>query len=72
LVLFFDLDRQEYWVARLEEDGGALIEDSDPLVRRVRLPPDVRVADVFVPGTGTLHRASCRRGSTPKGTPIPR
>jgi prepilin-type N-terminal cleavage/methylation domain-containing protein len=66
LVLFFDLDNQEYWVARPEE-GGGLIEDTDPLARRVRLPPDVRVADVFVPGTGTFSQGLVPTRFYPEG-----
>jgi prepilin-type N-terminal cleavage/methylation domain-containing protein len=67
LVLFFDLDNQEYWVARPEEGGGGLVEDTDLLARRVRLPPDVRVADVFVPGTGTLSRGLVPTRFYPEG-----
>ena len=67
LVLFFDLDHQEYWVARLEEGGGTLLEDSDLLARRVRLPPDVRVADIFVPGTGTLSQGVVPTRFYPEG-----
>ena len=67
LVLFFDLDNQEYWVARLEEGGGGLVEDTDPLARHVRLPPDVRVADVFVPGTGTFSQGLVPTRFYPEG-----
>jgi len=67
LALFFDLDRQEYWVARPEEGGDGMMEDSDPLARRVRLPPDVRVADVFVPGTGTVSQGVVPARFYPEG-----
>jgi prepilin-type N-terminal cleavage/methylation domain-containing protein len=53
LSLYFDLDHQQYWVAHLAEDG-ILVEDTDLLARRVALPSDVRIADVFVPGAGTF------------------
>src|SRR6266542_1233841 len=55
LALYFDLDRQEYWVAHTEEGTGTLVEDTDLLARRVTLPPDVRIADVFVPGVGKFE-----------------
>ena len=54
LTLTFDLDRQEYWVARGEREAGPAVEDTGPLTRRVPLPPDVRIADVVVPGAGKL------------------
>ena len=54
LALYFDLDRQQYWVARPDEATGLLVEDEDILGRRVALPRDVRIVDVFVPGAGTL------------------
>ncbi len=67
LVLFFDLDRQEYWVARTEEGSGALVEDTDLLARRVTLPSDVRIADVFVPGTGTFSQGLVPTRFYPEG-----
>jgi len=55
LTLYFDLDRQQYWVARPEEDGAEPPEDSpDPISRRVILPDGVRVTDVVIPGAGKL------------------
>ena len=54
LTLYFDLDRQEYWVARSDPETGLPVEDTEPLAKRVRLPPDVRIADVVVPGAGKL------------------
>jgi len=52
LTLFFDLDRQQYWVARAEEGTGFPIEEDDVLGRRVALPPGVRIAEVSLPGNG--------------------
>lgn len=54
LTLNFDLDRQQYWVARPEAGTGLPVEATDLLARRVELPAGVRVADVVVPGAGTL------------------
>lgn len=54
LTLYFDLDRQQYWVARPEEGTGLPVEDTDLLARRVALPDGVSVADVVVPGAGKL------------------
>ncbi len=67
LVLFFDLDHQEYWVAHSEEGTGQLVEDTDLLARRVRLPPAVRIADVFVPGTGTFSEGLVPTRFYPEG-----
>ena len=67
LVLFFDLDRQEYWVARSEEGTDLLVEDTDLLARRVRLPADVRIADVFVPGAGTFSQGLVPTRFYPEG-----
>ena len=53
LTLFFDLDRQEYWVAHPEEGTGLPVEDTDILGRRVALPSGVRIVAVTVPGAGT-------------------
>jgi prepilin-type N-terminal cleavage/methylation domain-containing protein len=54
LDLYFDLDRQEYWVAYVDDETGALVEAADVLGRRVRLPRDVRIVDVIVPGVGKV------------------
>lgn len=54
LTLYFDLDRQQYWVARPEEGTGLPVEDTDLLGRRVELPAGVHIADVVVPGAGKL------------------
>jgi prepilin-type N-terminal cleavage/methylation domain-containing protein len=53
-TLYFDLDRQEYWVEHADEGSAQPIEDEDLLGRRVRMPPDVRLADVVVPGVGKI------------------
>jgi prepilin-type N-terminal cleavage/methylation domain-containing protein len=52
-TLYLDLDRQEYWVERADPLTGESVEDADLLARRVRLPPDVRIADVGVPGAAS-------------------
>ena len=49
-----DLDRQQYWVARLDDATGELVEDTDLLARRIELPAGIRIADVVVPGVGKL------------------
>jgi prepilin-type N-terminal cleavage/methylation domain-containing protein len=67
LVLFFDLDRQEYWVARSEEGSGQLVEDTELLARRVTLPTDVRIADVFVPGAGSFSEGLVPTRFYPEG-----
>jgi prepilin-type N-terminal cleavage/methylation domain-containing protein len=67
LALYFDLDRQEYWVAHTEEGTGTLVEDTDLLARRVTLPPDVRIADVFVPGVGKFEQGLVPTRFYPEG-----
>jgi len=67
LELTFDLDRQEYWVGHAEEGTGLVVEDTDLLARRVRLPPDVRIADVFVPGVGTFAQGTVLTRFYPEG-----
>jgi prepilin-type N-terminal cleavage/methylation domain-containing protein len=67
LTLYFDLDRQEYWVAHAEEDTGALVEDTDLLARRVTLPPDVRIAGVTVPGVGKFEQGLVPTRFYPEG-----
>ena len=54
LDLYFDLDQQEYWIGHVDDATGAVVEETDILSRRVRLPPDVRIVDVNVPGVGTF------------------
>ena len=67
LELTFDLDRQEYWVGHAEEGTDFVVEDTDVLARRVRLPPDVRIADVFVPGAGTFSQGMVSSRFYPEG-----
>lgn len=67
LSLYFDFDRQEYWVARVEDDTGLPVEDEDLLARRVRLPADVRLADVVVPGVGKISSGSVPTRFYPEG-----
>jgi prepilin-type N-terminal cleavage/methylation domain-containing protein len=67
LTLYFDLDRQEYWVAHAEEDTDTLVEDTDLLARRVTLPPDVRIADVVVPGVGKFDQGLVSTRFYPEG-----
>ncbi len=67
LALYFDLDRQEYWVAHTEEATGMLVEDTDLLARRVILPPDVRISDVFVPGVGKFEQGLVPTRFYPEG-----
>src|SRR5262249_12568436 len=67
LALYFDLDRQEYWVAHTEEGTGTLVEDTDLLGRRVVLPPDVRISDVFVPGVGKFEQGMVQTRFYPEG-----
>ena len=43
------------------------VEDTDLLARRVRLPPDVRIADVFVPGVGTFAQGTVLTRFYPEG-----
>ena len=55
LTLYLDLDRQQYWVARPEEDGLDPPEEAaDPIARRVILPDGIRLTDVVIPGAGKL------------------
>jgi prepilin-type N-terminal cleavage/methylation domain-containing protein len=67
LTLTFDLDRQEYWVTHPEEDTGLPVEDTDLLARRVQLPPDVRIADVEVPGAGKISQGVVPTRFYPEG-----
>jgi prepilin-type N-terminal cleavage/methylation domain-containing protein len=52
-TLYLDLDRQEYWIERADPQTGETVEEADVLARRVRLPPDVHIVDVGVPGAET-------------------
>ncbi|MGH7822187.1 MAG: pilus assembly FimT family protein [Vicinamibacterales bacterium] len=54
LSLILDLDRQQYWVAKLDDLTGELVEDGSLLSRRVALPDGIRIADVVLPGVGKL------------------
>ena len=67
LALYFDLDRQEYWVARTEEGTGTLVEDTDLLARRVVLSPDVHIVDVLVPGVGKFAQGLVPTRFYPEG-----
>ena len=67
LELYFDLDRQEYWIGHAEEGTGLVVEETDVLSRRVRLPADVRIVDVFVPGVGTLSQGTALTRFYPEG-----
>ena len=67
LALYFDLDQQEYWVAHEEEGTGTLVEETDLLARRVTLPPDVRIAEVFVPGVGKFEQGLVPTRFYPEG-----
>lgn len=67
LELYFDLDRQEYWVAHVEEATGSLVEDTDILARRVQLPKDVHIVDVVVPGVGKMAQGLVPTRFYPEG-----
>jgi len=67
LALYFDLDRQEYWVAHIEDSTGFLVEDTDLLARRVALPEDVHIVDVFVPGVGSFTQGLVPTRFYPEG-----
>jgi prepilin-type N-terminal cleavage/methylation domain-containing protein len=67
LTLYLDLDRQEYWVAHVDDDTGDVVEDTDVLGRRVRLPPDVRIANVTVPGIGKFEEGVVPTRFYPEG-----
>jgi prepilin-type N-terminal cleavage/methylation domain-containing protein len=67
LTLFFDLDRQQYWVAHPEERTGFPIEDTDLLARRVALPEAVRITDVDIPGIGTITQGLVPSRFYPEG-----
>jgi prepilin-type N-terminal cleavage/methylation domain-containing protein len=65
--LNLDLDRQQYWVAKLDPETGELVEDTDLLAQRVSLPPDVRIADVVVPGAGKRAQGTATTRFYPEG-----
>jgi len=67
LELYFDLDNQEYWVGHTDEGTGVVTEDTDLLARRVRMPADVHIEDVFVPGLGTLAQGIAPTRFYPEG-----
>ena len=67
LQLELDLDRQQYWVTRADDTSGLPIEDTDILARRVTLPAEVRIADVFVPGIGKVAQGIVPARFYPEG-----
>lgn len=66
-TLYFDLDRQEYWVAHPEQGTGLPVEETGLLARRVQLPPDVHIADVVLPGGGTYSQGLVPTHFYPEG-----
>jgi prepilin-type N-terminal cleavage/methylation domain-containing protein len=67
LDLYFDLDQQEYWMGHIDEATGSVVEETDLLARRVRLPPDVRITDVSVPGVGKFSQGIVPTRFYPEG-----
>ncbi len=67
VALAFDLDRQAYWVSKLDPSTGQFVEDTSLLSRRVELPPDVRIADVVLPTVGKVYQGLAPTHFYPEG-----
>jgi prepilin-type N-terminal cleavage/methylation domain-containing protein len=66
-ALAFDLDEQDYYVARLDRASGEFVEDDSLLSRRVTMPDGVRIADVVLPGVGKLTQGTVPAYFYPEG-----
>jgi prepilin-type N-terminal cleavage/methylation domain-containing protein len=67
LALVVDLERQAYWVARVDPATGELQPDDDLLSKPVIMPPDVRIADVVLPSVGKLSQGVASTYFYPEG-----
>lgn len=69
LRLTFNLDANVYFVTRLDPHAAtpAFLPDLEAGAAPVMLPPDVRIRDVTVEGTGTLARGTISCNFYPEG-----
>jgi Tfp pilus assembly protein FimT len=69
LRLTFDLDAQGYSVSRMDphSPNPAFVPDLEAGTAAVTLPPDVRLRDVTVEGTGTVTRGTVSCNFYPEG-----
>jgi len=64
--LNFDLKANEYWVT-YQDESLEFVEDPSTLARKVKLPRDVSLVDVVIPGRGTFREGEVQTHFFPKG-----
>jgi hypothetical protein len=64
--LYYDLDQREYWVTLLNPVGGVL-EESQPVGAKRRLPADVRFEDVVTAHQGLITSGTAFTQFFPSG-----
>jgi prepilin-type N-terminal cleavage/methylation domain-containing protein len=64
--LYYDLDQREYWIITLNPVGGVL-EESQPIGSKRRLPSDVRFEDVVTAHQGLMTSGTAFTQFFPSG-----